>query len=256
MDITSPGSRYMRYDANEPEWEERTRFVLSKGHAAPALYATLARAGFFPRDELKRFRTLGSPLEGHPSLNKKLGIELSTGLLGTGVAAAVGKALLGYDVIVLLGDGEYQEGIVKEALEFAVENRLGNYLAIIDNNDYSLDRQIPRNLRIADTCKGIGCHVIGKEWARYERDEPLTVDGHDFVSLGKALDEALDEKAHPTVIVANTIKGKGIPAAERDKEKRILYHGIPLEDNDYAETKTFYAKERERLGGWDYHALC
>ncbi|MDD3267955.1 MAG: transketolase [Syntrophomonadaceae bacterium] len=207
----------MNIDPLRPDWEERDRFVLSKGHAAPVLYAALAQKGFFPREQLLTLRKLGSPLQGHPDRNKLAGVEACSGSLGQGISWAVGMALAAkmdkkeYRIYALLGDGELEEGIVWEAAMAAAQYKLDNLLAIVDNNGLQIDGRIEEVMSpepIDDKFKAFGWEVI-------------KVDGHDHRMILEAMAKARDIKARPTVIVAQTIKGKGCSFMEN----RVEWHG-------------------------------
>jgi transketolase len=239
---------FLNYNPNDPA---RDRFVLSKGHAAPVLYAIGSRLGLIQRSKLKNLRKL-SGLEGHVAYNPNEGIEASSGILGSGWAQGLGMALAGYKTVVLAGDGEFQEGICKETIEVAVQYKKGNLCIIIDNNGYQLDGPLPATLNIAKICESIGCDVIGKEWSAYEKEAPV-VNGHDFDSLHTAFEIALKCKHEkPVVVIANTIKGKGVPDAEANPVK---YHGEPLKGEAYKRAKELFAAERKRLGGWNYEPI-
>lgn len=207
----------MRIDPQQPRQQDRDRFVLSKGHAAPVLYAALAEKGFFPREELKRLRKLGSPLQGHPDMRKLPGVEASSGSLGQGISWAVGMALAGkidhrdYRVYALLGDGEIEEGLVWEATMAAHHYKLDNLTAILDHNGLQIDGPICKVMSpepVADKFKAFGWEV-------------LVVDGHDIRQIMEALNRARSVKERPTVIVANTIKGKGCSFMEN----KVEWHG-------------------------------
>jgi len=200
----------MNVNPADPKWADRDRFVLSKGHAAPVLYATLARKGFFPVEELSTLRKIGSHLQGHPDMKKVPGVDMSTGSLGTGISAAVGMALAckldqkSNYVYALLGDGELQEGQVWEAAMAAGHYKLDNLIAFVDNNGLQIDGNIddvmspnPIDAKFA----AFGWHV-------------LTIDGHDFQQIADAVAKAKAEKNRPTVIVAKTVKGKGVSYME------------------------------------------
>jgi len=200
----------MNVDPARPAWEDRDRFVLSKGHAAPVLYAALAEKGFFPREWLDSLRKLGSPLQGHPDRLKVPGVEASTGSLGQGISWAVGMALAGkmdqknYRVYALLSDGECNEGSIWEAALIAANLKLTNLIALVDwNRKSSYGTMAGRNdiEPLADKWRSFG-------WA------VLECDGHDFVSLTEALAAAEQASATPTVLLCHTVKGKGIPYAE------------------------------------------
>jgi len=200
----------MRVDPKNPKWEDRDRFVLSKGHCAPALYATLAERGFFPKEELLKFRRADSYLQGHPSLKDVPGVDMSTGSLGQGISAAVGMALAGkldnknYRVYAILGDGELQEGQVWEACMAAAHYKLDNLTAFLDHNGLQIDGKIAEVMSpepVEEKFKAFGWRVIN-------------INGHDYVQIIEALEEAKKTKGMPTVIVAETIKGKGVSFME------------------------------------------
>ena len=206
----------MRHDPAEPDWPQRDRFILSKGHAAPVLYSALAEAGYFGRDHLGTLRKLGSILQGHPDSKKTPGVEVSTGSLGQGLSIAAGLAagLRGGDhpanvtddrtVFCLLGDGEIQEGQVWEAAMFAAHENLGNLVAIVDHN----------GLQIDGTCNEVMC--LGTVAAKFTAfDWHVTeIDGHDLDQIHAALEAAKAYAAGPSMIIAHTIKGKGVSFME------------------------------------------
>ena len=192
--------------------ENRDRFVLSKGHCTPMYYGVLAEYGAFPKEELKTFRQLHSRLQGHPDMNKLPGVDMTSGSLGLGVSAAVGMALAGkmskkdYRVYTLLGDGEMEEGSVWEALMAASHYDLDNLCVILDNNNLQIDGKVSDVMSIypvVDKFMAFGFNT-------------LEVDGHDFVQLKAAFDEAKATKGRPTAIVAKTVKGKGVSFMEND----------------------------------------
>ncbi|APC07423.1 transketolase [Moorella thermoacetica] len=202
--------KVMRLDPERPDWPERDRFVLSKGHAAPVLYAALAERGFFAVDKLDTLRRLGSPLQGHPDRKSLPGVEVSTGSLGHGLAVANGMALAGrldgrdYRVYVLLGDGELEEGMVWEGAMAAAHYRLDNLTAIVDHNHLQIDGRVEEVMSpepVADKFRAFGWEV-------------MTIDGHDFGQILDALERAREVKGKPTVIIAETIKGKGVSFME------------------------------------------
>ena len=208
----------MRHDPSNPKWPERDRFVLSKGHAAPVLYGALALSGYFDKKLLGTLRKIGSPLQGHPCSRKLPGIEISTGSLGQGLSIANGMALglkldgLPSRVYCLLGDGEIQEGQVWEAAMTAAHYKLDNICAIIDNNGLQIDghcRDVMYIEPIVKKWEAFGWHVID-------------INGHDMEAVVHALDEAESVKNKPTMIVARTIKGKGVSFFEG----KVEYHGI------------------------------
>ena len=207
----------MNIDPQQPRQEERDRFVLSKGHAAPVLYAALAEKGYFPREELNGLRKLGSPLQGHPDMRKVPGVEASTGSLGQGISWAVGMAMAAkmdsrsYRVYALLGDGEIEEGLVWEALMAAHHYHLDNLTAFLDHNGLQIDGPICEVMSpepVADKFKAFG-------W------ETLVVDGHDHRQIMEALNTARATKGRPTAIIADTVKGKGCSFMENKAE----WHG-------------------------------
>jgi len=202
--------KVMKIDPQRPDWPERDRFVLSKGHAAPALYAVLAERGFFSHVELNGLRQLGSMLQGHPDMKRTPGVEISTGSLGQGFSAAVGMALGARlnggvsRVYALLGDGELQEGQVWEAAMAAAHYQLDGLTAFVDHNGYQIDGPITEVLSpepIADKFRAFG-------WAVFEAD------GHDFAALTDAVGRALVVAGRPQVIVCRTVKGKGVSFME------------------------------------------
>ena len=207
----------LRHRPEDPAWRERDRFILSKGHAAPLLYAVLALTGYLDRAMLKTLRRIDSPLQGHPSSKMLNGVEVSTGSLGQGLSIANGIALglrmdsLPSRVYCLLGDGELQEGQVWEAAMSASHYRLDNLCAIVDNNGLQIDGfccDVMSIEPVVDKWRGFGWHVID-------------IDGHDIAQILGALAEAEGVKGRPTVIVARTVKGKGVSFFEGKAE----YHG-------------------------------
>ncbi len=207
----------MRYDPERPDWPERDRFVLSKGHAAPLLYAVLAETGFFQPEKLGTLRRLGSPLQGHPDMRKLPGVEASTGSLGQGIGWAVGMALAARldrrdsRVYVLLGDGELEEGMVWEAVMAASHYRLGNLVALIDNNGLQIDGPLSDVMSV----EPIGDKFRAFGW------ETREIDGHDIGAILSTLNEARQVKDRPFAIVARTIKGKGCSFMEG----QVDWHG-------------------------------
>ncbi|NPV29147.1 MAG: transketolase [Firmicutes bacterium] len=215
--VTALYFHVMRLKPLEPDWPDRDRFILSKGHAAPLLYAALAERGFFPPEELLTLRKLGSRLQGHPDLRKLPGVEASTGSLGQGLSIGLGIALAGkldgrgYRVYVLLGDGECQEGQVWEAAMAAAHYRADNLTAILDYNGLQIDgpvAQVLSPLPFAEKWEAFG-------WAVRE------VDGHDFASLLDAFAWAAGVRGRPSLILARTVKGKGVSFMEN----RVDWHG-------------------------------
>lgn len=214
----------MRHNAADPAWPERDRFVLSKGHAAPALYAALAEAGYFPKEDMMMLRRLGSHLQGHPDSKGTPGVDVCTGSLGQGLSMANGMALGlkadGKDsrVYAILGDGELQEGQVWEAAMAAAHYRLDNLCALVDANNLQIDGEVSRVMNVApitDKFQAFGWNV-------------LDIDGHDMGAILGALDAAETVKGRPTVIVARTVKGKGVSFFEN----KASYHGVPPSDEE------------------------
>ena len=202
----------MYVDPKNPKMPDRDRLVLSKGHTAPALYSVLAQRGFFDVEELKTLRKIGSRLQGHPDMKHIPGVDMSTGSLGQGISAACGMALSGkiscdnYKVYAVLGDGEIEEGQVWEAAMFAAHNKLDNLVAIIDNNGLQIDgatKDVMPLEPLDQKFAAFGFHVI-------------TINGHDFDQILSAYQQAAATKGQPTVILAKTVKGKGISFMEND----------------------------------------
>lgn len=200
----------MRIDSNNPKWEDRDRFVLSKGHAAPVLYAALAQKGYFDKKHLMSLRKIGSILQGHPNMNDTPGVDMSTGSLGQGLSVANGMALSGkldkkdYRVYVLLGDGELEEGQVWEAAMTTAHYKLDNVTAFVDHNGLQIDGAVSEVMNpepVGDKFRAFGWNVI-------------SIDGHNFEEILNAIEEAKNTKGKPTMIVANTIKGKGVSFME------------------------------------------
>ncbi len=207
----------MNIDPARPDWEDRDRFVLSKGHAAPVLYAALAERGYFSPEKLMTLRKFGSPLQGHPDKRKLPGVEASTGSLGQGISWAVGMALAGkmdkkdYRVYVMVGDGELEEGMVWEATMAAAHYKLDNLLLFVDHNGLQIDGRITEVMSpepIGDKFKAFGWEV-------------MSIDGHNSREIMQALNSARDIKGKPVVIVAETTKGKGCSFMEN----RVEWHG-------------------------------
>ena len=203
----------LEHDPENPEWEGRDRFILAKGHAAPALYAALAQAGYIPREELATLRKLGSRLQGHPDSNQVPGVEVSTGSLGQGLSIAAGAAAgLRLDgapqtVFALLGDGECQEGQVWEAAMFAAHRKLDNLVAIVDRNGLQIDGR---------TCDVCDPGDLGSKFAAFGWDVD-EVDGHDLDALVAVLGAAkAGRRGRPHAVIARTVKGKGVPFMENE----------------------------------------
>ena len=230
----------MHVDPQNPDMADRDRLVLSKGHAAPALYAVLAEKGYFPKEELKSLRALGSRLQGHPNMNDTPGVDMTSGSLGQGVSAAVGMALSAkltgdsYRVYAVLGDGELEEGQVWEAMMFAGNKQLYNLVIVADSNGIQLDgtvEEINSPQPIDEKMKAFHIH-------------PIVVDGHDFDQLHRAFEEARTVKGQPTAIIAKTVKGKGVSYMEN----QVSWHGSAPNKEQYEKAM----EELEKAG----EALC
>jgi transketolase len=210
--------KIMRLDPKNPRWEDRDRFVLSKGHAAAALYGTLIERGFFPREEMEHFRNVGGKLQGHPNMLKIPGVDMSSGSLGQGLSAAVGMALGArikkreYRVFVLVGCGESQEGQIWEAAMAAAHFQVGNLIAIQDNNGIQLDGNVKDVMAV---------EPLADKWKAF-RWEVFMCDGHDFDALASTIEEAQRVKGKPSVIIARTTKGKGVSFMENTSS----WHGV------------------------------
>lgn len=200
----------MNIDPKNPKMEGRDRFVLSKGHAAPVLYSALAERGYFDKELLGTLRAFGSPLQGHPDMKKLPGIEISTGSLGQGLSVANGMALSArisgenYRTYVLMGDGELQEGQVWEAAMSAAHFKLDSICAFIDSNNLQIDGNVD---------KVMGVEPLDKKWEAFGWNV-IIIDGHNFQEIFDALDKAKETKGKPTVIIAKTVKGKGVSFME------------------------------------------
>lgn len=208
---------HMKHRPREPKWPERDRFVLSKGHAAPVLYAALAESGYFSRDLLRTLRKYGSILQGHPDMKKVPGVEISSGALGHGLPAANGMALggrlngLGFNIYVLIGDGESQEGPIWEAAMFAAHYKLDKVVAILDNNRLQIDGTVSQVMEI---------EPIKDKWNSFGW-RVLEINGHKILEIIDALKEARETQNQPTMIIAHTIKGKGVSFMEN----QVDFHG-------------------------------
>ena len=215
----------MNIDPKDPDKEDRDRFVLSKGHTAPGLYSTLANRGFFPVEDLKTLRKLGSYLQGHPSIHIP-GVDMASGSLGQGISAAVGMALgakmnnKSFRVYTLLGDGEIQEGQVWEAAMFAGHRKLDNLCVIVDNNNLQIDGPIDQ------VCSP---YPIDKKFEAFNF-HVINVDAHDFDALRAAFNEAKETKGMPTCLVVHSLKGKGVSFMEN----QAGWHGKAPNDEEYA----------------------
>lgn len=215
----------MNIDPKNPDWEDRDRFVLSKGHTCPALYSVLARRGYFDPAILPTFRHVGSILQGHPDMKHIPGVDMSSGSLGQGISAACGMALSAkksgkaYRVYTILGDGEIEEGQVWEALMFAAHYKLDNLCVVVDDNGLQIDgpvAEVMNSAPIAEKAKAFGMEVF-------------EMDGHDFESIEKAFSDAKKVQGKPALIIAKTVKGKGVSYMEN----QVSWHGTAPGDEDY-----------------------
>ena len=215
----------MNVDPANPKWEDRDRFVLSKGHVAPGLYSTLAEKGYFPKEDLKTLRHSGSYLQGHPDMKHIPGIDMSSGSLGQGVSAAVGMAAAGkydkkdYRVYTLTGDGEIQEGQIWEAAMWAGHRKLDTLVVIVDNNNLQIDGSVE------DVCSP---YPIDKKFEAFNF-HVIYIDGNDFDQIRAAFKEARETKGMPTAIIAKTVKGKGVSFMEN----AAGWHGKAPNDEEY-----------------------
>jgi transketolase len=215
----------MNVDPANPKWEDRDRFVLSKGHVAPGLYSTLAEKGYFPKEDLKTLRHTGSYLQGHPDMKHIPGIDMSSGSLGQGVSVAVGMAAAGkydkkdYRVYTLTGDGEIQEGQIWEAAMWAGHRKLDNLVVIVDNNNLQIDGSVE------DVCSP---YPIDKKFEAFNF-HVINIDGNDFDQIRAAFKEARETKDMPTAIIAKTVKGKGVSFMEN----AAGWHGKAPNDEEY-----------------------
>ena len=229
----------MNIDPKNPNMENRDRFVLSKGHTAPGLYAALAHKGFFPVEDLTTLRKLGSYLQGHPCMQHTPGVDMSSGSLGQGVSAAVGMALSGkmdnknFRVYTLLGDGEIQEGQVWEAAMFAGHRKLDNLVVIVDNNGLQIDGNVE------DVCSP---YPIDKKFEAFNF-HVITIDGHDFDAIRAAFKEARETKGMPTAIITKTVKGKGVSFMEN----QASWHGVAPNDEQFEQAMDELKKVGEAL---------
>lgn len=229
----------MNIDPQRPDMPERDRFVLSKGHAAPALYSVLAERGYFDRELLKTLRHTGSILQGHPDMKHIPGVDMSAGSLGQGLSAACGMALSGkldnasYRVYAMLGDGELQEGQIWEAAMFAGHRRLDNLTVIVDNNGLQIDGNI------TDVCSP---YPIDKKFEAFNFNV-ININGHDFDEIRDAFTAAENCKGMPTALIAHTIKGRGVSFMEG----QASWHGKAPDDEQYAKAISELEKAGEAL---------
>ncbi len=231
----------LRVDPSNPKWAERDRFVLSKGHCAPGLYAALANRGFFPVEDLLTLRKVGSYLQGHPNMNSVPGVDMSTGSLGQGISTACGMALSakykGQDwrVYTLLGDGEIQEGQVWEACMFASHYKLDNLCVIIDNNGLQID---------GDVAKVMSPYPIDEKLEAFGFDVQ-NINGHDFDAIEAALNHAKTVKGKPSAIVMHTVKGKDVSFMENEAG----WHGVAPNDAQYEQAMAELKQKLSELEG-------
>lgn len=230
----------MNVDPKDPNKADRDRFVLSKGHTTPGYYSVLAQRGYFPVEDLKTFRHVGSYLQGHPCMQHTPGLDMSSGSLGQGISAAVGMALSAklrnksYRVYTLLGDGEIQEGQVWEAAMFAGARKLDNLVVIVDNNGLQIDG------KIEDVCSP---YPIDKKFEAFNFHVINVADGNDFDQLDAAFKEAREVKGMPVAIVMKTVKGKGVSFMEN----QASWHGTAPNDEQYAVAMEDLKKVEEAL---------
>lgn len=228
--LTTLYSEKMNHDPKNPKMEGRDKLILSKGHAAPILYLNLAEQGYFPKDTLKTLRQIDSTLQGHPCMHKTPGVELSTGPLGLGLGAGLGmclgEKLKGNDsyVYVILGDGETQEGSVWEAAMAASKFKADHLIAILDNNGVQLDGTLEEIMPMGD---------IEAKWKAFGWNV-ISCDGHDIGDFSDAVDKAKESTGKPTLILAKTVKGKGISFMEG----KNTWHGKAIGDKEYQDAKT------------------
>ena len=238
--MTSVFFNHMRVDPKNPHDPNRDRFVLSKGHCAPGLYAVLAERGFFPKEDLETLRHIGSHLQGHPNMNDTPGVDMSTGSLGQGISAAVGMALAAkhwgdsYRVYTLLGDGECEEGQVWEAAMFAGNHALDNLVAVVDHNGLQIDGTIDEvnsAMPLADKFRAFKWHVIE------------LADGNDMAQIEAAFAEAREVTGVPVAIIAETVKGKGVSFMEN----QVGWHGKAPNDEQLEQAMAELAAAGEEL---------
>ncbi len=229
----------MNIDPKDPKKADRDRFVLSKGHTAPGLYSVMAQRGFFPVEELKTLRKLGSRLQGHPSMQYLPGLDMSSGSLGQGVSVACGMALSAkldnkdYRTYVLCGDGEIEEGQVWEAAMFAGFRKLDNLVVIVDNNGLQIDGPVD------EVCSP---YPIDKKFEAFNF-HVINIDAHDFDAIRAAFKEARETKGQPTAIIAHSVKGKGVSFMEN----QVSWHGVAPNDEEYAQAMEDLNKIGEAL---------
>ncbi len=230
----------MRHDPQRPDWPDRDRFILSKGHAVPVLYSTFMHAGYLSPDLLLTLRKLGSPLQGHPDRRSIPALEASTGSLGNGLSIGLGNALAArldgrdYRVYVMMGDGEIQEGQVWEAAMWAGFQKIDNICAIVDYNKQQLDNWVTKILDL---------EPLEAKWAAFNW-HTIVIDGHDMNQILRALRQARDTKGKPTCIIANTVKGKGVSFMENNVE----WHGVAPTAEQVKQAISELEREAANLG--------
>ncbi|MCX6616052.1 MAG: transketolase [Acidobacteria bacterium] len=230
----------MRHDPARPDWPDRDRFILSKGHAVPVLYSAFMEAGYLSRDLLPTLRKLGSPLQGHPDRRTVPALEASTGSLGNGLSIGLGYALAArldnrdYRVYVMMGDGENQEGQVWEAAMWAGYQKIDNIVAIVDYNKQQLDNWVAKILDL---------EPLQAKWAAFNW-HTIVIDGHDMSQILAALRQARETKGKPTCIIANTVKGKGVSFMENNVE----FHGIAPTPEQVKQAISELEREAANLG--------
>jgi transketolase len=232
--VTALYYHLMRHDPGNPNWDSRDRFVLSKGHCTPVLYAVLADCGYFPLSDLRSFRQAGSHLQGHPCHLKTPGLDASSGTLGLGISTAMGMALaaklkgLAHYVYVLCGDGELQEGQVWEAAMFGGKYKLDNVIAFVDRNYLQTD---------GNTEDIMPLEPLAAKWEAFGW-RTFTIDGHNFNQIVTAVNQAKKERGRPAMVIARTIKGKGVSFMENE----VVWHGTPP-------GRELYLRAMEELAG-------
>lgn len=234
--VTTLYQEIMNIDPTNPNKEDKDHFILSKGHAAPMLYLNLAEKGYFPKEELKTLRQINSSLQGHPCVHKTPGVELSTGPLGLGLGAGIGMALadrykgINSYTYVLLGDGEIQEGAIWEAAMAGSKFKTDNVIAILDNNGVQLDGTLEEIMPMGD---------ISAKWTAFGWNV-IHCDGHDIASFAEAVEKAKNSVGKPNIIIAKTVKGKGIDFMEG----KNTWHGKAINDEDYAKAKEILGRTK------------
>lgn len=225
--VTALYFHFMRIDSKNPDWEDRDRFIMSKGHACPVWYSALTELGFYPRSALDTLRKLGSPFQGHPDMSISPGVDMSAGSLGHGLSIGVGMALMGkldkrdYTVYVLLGDGELNEGQIWEAAMCAAKYHLDNLVAIVDYNRLQID---------GPTDKVMPLDPLGDKWRAFNW-RVFEIDGNDMTQVVEAIEAARKRRGLPSVIIANTLKGKGVSYMEG----QVDWHGGKVIDDSLLE---------------------